>query len=699
MASHCAVETPDVALEVLLADALGGGPDDHARLVGDDPLEDLLEALALGVGQLAADPGRPAGGHVHEEAAGQADLGGQARALVAHRVLGDLDEHLVARGQRLLDLALLALEAGGVPVDLTGVQDGVAPAADVDERGLHRREHVLHPAEVDVADHRVLAVARHEVLDEHPVLEHPDLAAAGVLAHDHRALDGLAPGEELGLGQDRRPPATGLAPVAAPLALGLETRRALDPADLVVRGLAALGPLDAVADVGDGVRRVLDLASPSPSEDRRRRRRRRREPPDEPSESSDSPESVSSSSSESPSPDPESDSDFSEPSVPASASPSAEPSPDSASSAPPRPRPRPRRPRRRRRRLPSSSSSSASEESAESEASEESEDSDESVASDVSDVSEASGDSSAAGRRRRRREGAAVSAAASPESSAAAAGVSSSGEAGVWSPVVSVSVDSPGVTTPVERLPRRRRARVGTASSDVESGARNIGAAKAGALAAAPAVGVPALRVSGASGSLASSPGEGVRAAAASATGSATGPPGGGNRSSITCATTPRSTLDCALRAPTPIRASTARSSRLEVPTTRARACTRTLSGSAARACSSGRPGATESPAAVLPPDGVSVSVIHLLRPRARPGGRGHTGTSRGLAVAAAGDGHRLRHDSAGRAGGPGCRRSVRFGDVCAPRPTGDLPRGYAVGAARSVANGSISSPRSSSRP
>ena len=58
----------------------------------------------------------------------------------------------VAGLERVLDRARLAVEAGGVPVDLAGVQHGVAALADVDERGLHAGQHVLHPAEVDVAD-------------------------------------------------------------------------------------------------------------------------------------------------------------------------------------------------------------------------------------------------------------------------------------------------------------------------------------------------------------------------------------------------------------------------------------------------------------------------------------------------------------------------------------------------------------------
>ena len=123
-------------------------------------------------------------GHVHEVAAGQRDLAREAGALVADRVLRDLHEDLVARLQRELDaarLVLLAVLGGGLPVDLAGVEHGVAAATDVDERGLHARQHVLHAAEVDVADERRVLVARDVVLDEHAVLEHADLDPVALL--------------------------------------------------------------------------------------------------------------------------------------------------------------------------------------------------------------------------------------------------------------------------------------------------------------------------------------------------------------------------------------------------------------------------------------------------------------------------------------------------------------------------------------
>jgi hypothetical protein len=60
------------------------------------------------------------------------------------------------------------------------------------------------------------------VLDEHPVLENRDLGDVVLLADDHLALDRLAAGEELGLADDRRASATGVAALAAALLLRLQ---------------------------------------------------------------------------------------------------------------------------------------------------------------------------------------------------------------------------------------------------------------------------------------------------------------------------------------------------------------------------------------------------------------------------------------------------------------------------------------------
>src|SRR5699024_4980268 len=157
-------------------------------------------------------------------------LAGQARTLVPDRVLGDLDEHRVAALERELDAARLALEAHGVPVDLAGVEHRVAAPADVHEGRFHRRQHVLDLPQVDVADHG-------------------GLGAAGPLAHPHGALDGLAAGQELRLGDDVAAAAR-IAALAAALPLGLQAGRPLDGLDLVPR----------LADLDHGVRRIVRRA-------------------------------------------------------------------------------------------------------------------------------------------------------------------------------------------------------------------------------------------------------------------------------------------------------------------------------------------------------------------------------------------------------------------------------------------------------
>ncbi len=79
-------------------------------------LEDLLEARALGVGQLAGDAAHRRR-RARRPGSGRAALTwlGEAGALVPDRVLGDLHEHPVAGLERELDAARLVLAALSEP--------------------------------------------------------------------------------------------------------------------------------------------------------------------------------------------------------------------------------------------------------------------------------------------------------------------------------------------------------------------------------------------------------------------------------------------------------------------------------------------------------------------------------------------------------------------------------------------------------
>ena len=160
---------------------------------------------------------------------------------MADRILADLNDDVIAGFERLLDLATGPTEAGGLPIHFTGVEHAVAAAADIDERGFHRGQHVLHDAEVDIADHRRGGRRRDEVLDDDAVLENRDLGVAGALMrrfganlvpHHHHPVHGLPAGQEFGFGKDGRAAATGIAAVTASLPLGLQSSGTADALDL-----------------------------------------------------------------------------------------------------------------------------------------------------------------------------------------------------------------------------------------------------------------------------------------------------------------------------------------------------------------------------------------------------------------------------------------------------------------------------------
>ena len=91
--------------------------------------------------------------------------------------------------EHVLDPGLLrrrpALDVVTVVAHVAPVQDGVLGDADVDEGGLHARQHVLDPAPVDVAVDLVGVVGRpgHVVLDQGAALEHGDLGHVGLHVH------------------------------------------------------------------------------------------------------------------------------------------------------------------------------------------------------------------------------------------------------------------------------------------------------------------------------------------------------------------------------------------------------------------------------------------------------------------------------------------------------------------------------------
>ena len=110
---------------------------------------------------------------VHQEAAGQRYLGGQARALGADRILDHLHQHGLAFEQHFFD----ALRLGRVLALLQhigDVQEGGALQADFNEGALHAGQHALDLTQIDVADDAAAGGAFHVQLLDHGVFQHRD---------------------------------------------------------------------------------------------------------------------------------------------------------------------------------------------------------------------------------------------------------------------------------------------------------------------------------------------------------------------------------------------------------------------------------------------------------------------------------------------------------------------------------------------
>ena len=148
------LEVVEIPLQLLDRAADAGGAHDGAHAVGD---LQLVHDLAHLVAVFALDAARHAAGarvvrHQHQEAAGEADEGGEGRALVAALLLLDLDDEFLAFGEQLADVhpAALRLLAEVLLGDFLQRQEAMALRAVVDEAGFERGLDAGDPAFVDV---------------------------------------------------------------------------------------------------------------------------------------------------------------------------------------------------------------------------------------------------------------------------------------------------------------------------------------------------------------------------------------------------------------------------------------------------------------------------------------------------------------------------------------------------------------------
>src|SRR5829696_5527700 len=175
-------QTGHVRAQFVLGRVLGGGAHDQTVFGGLDAIEDVAQALAHVVGQPLGDAVGLRVGDQHDEPAGKGDLLRQACTLGADRVLRHLADDQLLGLEDVLDASFLAILATLddvflVVLDVAAIQHSVLRRADVDERGFHAGEHVLHLADVhvpvDLAD--VVGGPADVVLDEVAAFHHGDL--------------------------------------------------------------------------------------------------------------------------------------------------------------------------------------------------------------------------------------------------------------------------------------------------------------------------------------------------------------------------------------------------------------------------------------------------------------------------------------------------------------------------------------------
>ncbi len=130
-----------VALDVDRAALQPRGAQDHAHALRHVELaQDFLHALAVGrVGDLARDPAAAAGvGHQHAVAAGQRQVGGERRPLVAALLLDDLHQQDLPALDDFLDLVLADRIAAPALARLA-LLDGIVAAQRLDRHLRLRR--------------------------------------------------------------------------------------------------------------------------------------------------------------------------------------------------------------------------------------------------------------------------------------------------------------------------------------------------------------------------------------------------------------------------------------------------------------------------------------------------------------------------------------------------------------------------------
>ena len=189
-------EILDIRFQVGLAHIAPGGADDEAEILRAQPVHRFAQPLALAAFADAprnADALRPR--REHQVPPGNGDVRGDARALAADGLFGDLHHDLLPLFQQALNgggvapaappgtgAIVAAFECLDVLHIVAGVEKGGLFQPHIHKGGLHARQHPQHPALHHRAGHAALARPVQVEFDELLLFEHrhPGLARRGV---------------------------------------------------------------------------------------------------------------------------------------------------------------------------------------------------------------------------------------------------------------------------------------------------------------------------------------------------------------------------------------------------------------------------------------------------------------------------------------------------------------------------------------
>ena len=184
-------QTANIVANLLFRCPFSCGTHNYAGRIGDNLLEDLLQTDALTLRKLSRNAHHGATGDQDKVASSQSNLTGQARALVADRILCDLDQDRVTGFQGRFDAARLSFKSNRIPIHFAGIKDSIAPLADINEGSFHRGQNILNAPHIDIADRCLLSTARNIVLDQKIVFDNCDLIQTVLAANHHLTVHRL----------------------------------------------------------------------------------------------------------------------------------------------------------------------------------------------------------------------------------------------------------------------------------------------------------------------------------------------------------------------------------------------------------------------------------------------------------------------------------------------------------------------------